>query len=220
MQPATRRQLLGVACLVAVAGGAALLFSPARVVGGLENLATRPLLFFVALAALYVVRPFLLWPVSSIAVVLGYVYGPTLGLPVALAGAGLSGLPPFLIARYVDSDAGLFGSLADSGEQVTATVGEFRGVLAGRFSPVPGDVVSYAAGLSGVSIGAFVTGTLVGEVPWALVAVLAGNSMRTLSPSGFALGPNAALAIGGLAVIVLAGPVYSHLRGSPSELPE
>jgi len=218
MQPATRRQLLGIACLATVAGGAALLFSPARVVVALENLAAQPLSFVLALAALYVVRPFLLWPVSAIAVLLGYVYGPAIGLPVAVAGAGLSGLPPFLIARYADSDAGPFGALAESGRQVTAAVGEFRGVLAGRFSPLPGDVVSYAAGLSEVSVGAFVAGTLVGEIPWALVAVLAGDSMRTLSLSGFALGPHAVLAIGGLAVIVLAGPVYSHFRGALPEL--
>jgi len=216
MDSATRRQLLGMGCLGAVAAGAAALFSPATIVAQLEHLATHPLQFALALCAVYLVRPFLLWPVSSVAVVLGYLYGPAVALPIAVAGAALSGLPPFLVARYASSEGGLFGSVAATGERLTETVGETRGVLAARLSPIPGDPISYAAGLSNVSVGAFIAGTLVGEVPWALVAVVAGSSMRTLSVTGFAFSPAAVLAIAALAVIVLAGPVYNHYRGDLS----
>jgi uncharacterized membrane protein YdjX (TVP38/TMEM64 family) len=213
MEPATRRQLLGMAGLGAVAVGAALLFSPARVVAGLEHLATHPLQFALALLAVYLVRPLLLWPVSSVAVVLGYVYGPVVALPIALAGAGLTGLPPFLLARYASTDAGPFGVIGDRGRRLADAVGETRGVLAARLSPVPGDAVSYGAGLSEVSVGAFLLGTVVGEIPWALVAVFAGDSMRTLALSGFALSPAAVIVIASLGVIVLSGPLYSRLRG-------
>lgn len=213
MERATRRQLLGVACLGSVAALAAALFSPATVVTWLEHLASHPFQFGLALLAVYLVRPFLLWPVSSIALVLGYVYGPVVALPVAIVGAAVSGLPAFFVARYARSDAGIFGSLAETGQRFTDTVGETRGVLVARLSPIPGDPISYASGLSNVSIGAFLAGTLVGEVPWALVTVFAGDSMRTLSVTGFTLSPSAVLAIAGLAVIVLAGPLYNHLRG-------
>ena len=212
MERATKRQVLGMACLGVLALVATLLFSPATVVTKLEHLATHPLQFAVALVAVYLVRPFLLWPVSSIALVLGYVYDPIIALPIALIGAGISGLPPFFVARYARSDVGPFGSVADTGRQLTNAVGETRGVLVARLSPIPGDPISYASGLTNVSFGAFVLGTVVGEVPWALVTVVAGSSMRTLSVTGFTLSPAAVLAIAGLGVIVLAGPLYNHLR--------
>ncbi len=218
MERATYRQLLGMACLGAVALGAAALFSPATVVAELEHLAAaHPLQFAAALAAVYLARPFLLWPVSSVALVLGYLYGPAVALPLALAGAALSGLPPFLIARYA-SDEGLLGSVGDSGRQLVDAVGETRGVLAARLSPVPGDPISYGAGLSDVSAGAFLLGTVVGEVPWALVTVFAGSSMRRLTVTGFSVSPAAVVAMAGLAVIVLSGPLYSHYRGASSDL--
>ncbi len=217
MERATYRQLLGMGCLGAVALGAAVLFSPATVVGELEHLAVaHPLQLAAALAVVYLVRPFLLWPVSSVALVLGYHYGPAVALPLALAGAALTGLPPFLIARYVGED-GLLGYVGDSGRQLVDTVGETRGVLAARLSPVPGDPISYAAGLSNVSVGAFLAGTVLGEIPWALVTVFAGDSMRQLSVTGFSASPAAVAAMAGLAIIVLSGPLYSRYRARNPE---
>lgn len=211
MNRATQRQLVGVAGLVGVAVAAAFLSSPETVIGELEALAARPLLFVVALVAIYLVRPFLLWPVSSIALVLGYLYDPALAFPVALAGAALTAMPPYLIGRYAKSDVGIFAPVCHSGEQVVDAVGETRGVIAARFSPIPGDPVSYAAGLSGISLRPFLTGTVVGEIPWALVAVTAGASMRSLTLSEFTVSAELVVALAGLAILVLAGPVYNHV---------
>ena len=216
MERATCRQLLGMACLGGLALAAAVLFSPATVVAELEHLAAHPAQFVLALAAVYAVRPFLLWPVSSVALVLGYLYGPVVALPVALAGAAFTGLPPFLIARHA-GDKGVLGVVGASGRGLVDTVGETRGVVAARLSPVPGDPVSYAAGLSEVSVGAFVVGTALGEVPWALVTVLAGNSMRQLTVTGFSFSPAIVAAMAGLAVAVLSGPAYRWFRGTPAD---
>ncbi|MFC7058273.1 TVP38/TMEM64 family protein [Halovenus salina] len=212
MKRATVRQLIGLGGLGGVAAAAAFLFSPGTVVAELEALASRPLLFAVALVAVYLVRPFLLWPVSSVALVLGFLYGTAVALPLALAGAALTALPPYLVGRYAKTDIGLFGTLGSSGEQFVETVGEFRGVVAARFSPVPGDPISYGSGLSGVSLKPFLAGTVVGEIPWALVTVLTGASMRTLSVSSFSLSPELVVALAGLAVILLAGPLYRALN--------
>lgn len=202
------------ACLGTVALLAAVLFSPATLVAELEHLATHPVQFALVLAAVYLVRPFLLWPVSAVALVLGYLYGPV-ALPLALVGAGLTGLPPFLLARYANSEAGVLGAVASTGRDLVDAVGETRGVLAGRLSPVPGDAVSYGAGLSDVGVGAFLVGTVIGEIPWAVVTVFAGDSMRTLALSGFSPGPAAVVAIAGLGVLVLSGPIYARVRGNP-----
>ena len=210
MKRATVRQFLGVTGLVGVALTAALLFSADAVITELEGLASRPLLFALALVSVYLVRPFLLWPVSSIALVLGFLYGPAVALPLALAGAALTAIPPYLLGRYAQSDIGLFGHIGSSGEQFVETVGEFRGVVAARFSPIPGDPISYGAGLSGVSLRPFLSGTVVGEVPWALVTVFTGASMRTLSVSEFAVSTELVVALGGLAIILLTGPLYNY----------
>lgn len=218
MHRATRRQLVGMAALAGIAGGAALVLSPTAVVGRLEGLTTRPLVFGIALAAIYLVRPFLFWPMSAVAVFLGYLYDPVVAVPVALAGAALTCLPPFALARWARSDTGVLSVLAEPGSQLVGTIGETRGVVAGRLSPVPGDAVSYAAGLSNVSIGAFLLGTVVGEVPWALVAVLAGNSMRTLTVRGAQPDPTLIAGIAALALLVLGRPAYRHLRrGTPGK---
>jgi uncharacterized membrane protein YdjX (TVP38/TMEM64 family) len=214
MHPATQRQAAAVAGLLGVAAVAMLLFSPETVIARLEGLADTPALFGVVLVGVYLVRPFLLWPVSLVAVVLGYLYGPTLALPLSLAGALLTGTPPYLLGRYARTDIGLFGSLSDSGERLVGAVGETRSVLAARFSPVPGDPISYCAGLVGVSPRPFYLGTLVGELPWALVAVLTGASMRSLSLAEFAVSPTLVAALAGFAVLVLSGPVYSRTRAS------
>lgn len=215
MKRATVRQLVGLGGLAGLAAAAAVLFSPETVVAELEALAGRPLLFAVALAAVYLVRPFLLWPVSSVALVLGFLYGAALAFPLALAGAALSALPPYLVGRYAKTEVGLFGAIGTSGERFVGTVGEFRGVVAARVSPVPGDPISYGSGLSGISLRPFIAGTLVGEVPWALVTVFTGASMRTLSPSEFAVSAELVVALTGLTVILLAGPLYNYYTNDP-----
>lgn len=214
MDRATRRQLVGMAGLAGVALASAVAFSLETVVAELEGIAERPFLFVFALVALYIVRPFLLWPVSSIALVLGYLYGMIVAFPLALAGAGLTAIPPYLVGRYASTDAGLFGYVRSSGTELISAVGETRGVVAARLSPVPGDPISYAAGLSGVSPRSFLVGTVVGEIPWAAVAVATGASMRQLTLAGFSLSLEFMIVVLGLAAIALAGPLYNHVVGT------
>jgi uncharacterized membrane protein YdjX (TVP38/TMEM64 family) len=213
MHPATRRQAVAVAGLLAVAALSTLAVSPAAVLARLEGLAGAPLVLAGVLVAVYLVRPFLLWPMSLVAVVLGYLYGPV-GIPIALVGALLTATPPYLLGRYAQTDIGLFGTVSNSGRRLVGAVGETRGVLAARLSPVPGDPISYCAGMSDVSARPFYLGTLVGEVPWAVVAVLTGASMRSLSLAEFAVSPELVVVLAGLAVLTLSGPLYSHTQTS------
>ncbi|MEA5387101.1 VTT domain-containing protein [Haloarculaceae archaeon H-GB2-1] len=131
-----------------------------------------------------------------------------LGVPVAFAGAVLTNLPPFLLARYVRTDAGVFGVAARAGERIVDVTGAFRGIVAARLAPSQADVVSYAAGLSGVSTGTYLAGTVVGEIPWIVGAVLAGDSMRTLSVHGLNHSLSLVVAASSLALLLLAGPLY------------
>jgi len=214
MRQSTRRQALGLAVVAGTALAAAVAFTPAGVLQEVEHLAAHPVLFVLGLAGVYLLRPLFVWPISAVSVLVGYVYGPELGIPVALVGAVGTCLPPFLLARYAAED-GLFGSLGTSGERLVEATGELRGVFAARLAPLPADAVSYAAGLSGVSTSSFVGATIAGEIPWVTAAVLAGASMRRLTLQGIESGLPLVVGAAALAVLVLAGPAYRHLQGDP-----
>ncbi len=203
-----RRQAAGLA-LVAVVVVGSLLAGPDRLFAVARDLADRPVVFGALLVAVYLVRPLFAWPTTLVAVLAGYAYGPVWGFPVALAGTTGSALLPFLAARYVGKGSGLVARLGDSGERFFDATGDLRGMVASRLAPAPSDPVSAAAGLSGVSPGAFVVGTAVGEVPWTAAAVLAGGSLDHLSTAGLTAIRWELLAAGGaVAVALLAGPAY------------
>jgi uncharacterized membrane protein YdjX (TVP38/TMEM64 family) len=205
---ATKRQLASLLALGLVLGGAAVVFSPAAVLGSISTLAERPAAFLAVIAVLYLARPFLMWPVSVLSITVGYALGATYGIPVAIAGTLVSNTIPFLFARYARTDSGVVGFATRSGDQFVETTGELRGVIAARLSPLPADAVSSAAGLSEVSLGAYLLGTLVGESPWIAAEVIAGASMHTLSVHG--LSHSLSLFVGAtlLSALLLAGPVY------------
>jgi uncharacterized membrane protein YdjX (TVP38/TMEM64 family) len=208
MTAVSRRQVVGLA-LLAVVAAASLLAGPDRLLGVARGLADRPLRFAVLLVGVYLVRPLFAWPTTLVAILAGYAYGPVWGFPVALAGTTASALLPFLAARYVGSGSGLVARLGDSGERFFSAAGDLRGMIASRLAPAPSDPVSAAAGLSGVSTGAFVAGTAVGEVPWTVAAVLAGSSLDRLSTAGLnAVGWELVAAAAAVAAALLAGPVY------------
>lgn len=214
MTPGRRWAVLVIFAGLAVVLG--LVFSPATVTARLGDVLYAPW-FPAVLVGLYLLRPALAWPISAISVLVGFRYGLGVGLPVALAGVVLTSLIPFAVARRYRPEAGWAGRLAAGSERFFDGAGSLRGVVAARLAPTPAEVVSAAAGVSGVSTGAFVIGTLLGELPWTLAAVLVGHSMRRFRPGATVLDPW--LAVGGAlaAVLVLAGPTYRLLRRRRSE---
>lgn len=217
MDRTTRRQLAGTALFLAVAAAATVVLSPAGVLAWLSGLASDPVAFALALAALYAIRPLFAWPISPISALVGFVLGVTYGVPVALVGATLTCLPPFFVARYAGRTGGLFGRLNDAGRDVVAATGATRGVLAARLSPLPADPVSYGAGVAGVSTPAYVVGTVLGEIPWVIVEVLAGASMRQVATHGLTAGLHVLVVAFAASLLLLAGPAYRHVTdGQPA----
>jgi uncharacterized membrane protein YdjX (TVP38/TMEM64 family) len=211
MERATARQLAGLAVLGAVALVAALTFSPAGVARRVTALAADPWTFGAVLLVAYLLRPVVAWPISLLSVVVGVGFGPV-GVPVALGGAVLTCLPPYLIARRLGHDAGLLGTLGDHGRHYFSTTGHLRGVAAARLAPIPADPVSYTAGLSNVPVGQYALGTALGELPWVTAAVLVGASAETITTEGVHGGPALLVGATGLAVLLLSGPAYQVLR--------
>ena len=211
MKRASLRQLTGIAAVLAVAGVATLITSPEALFSGAERLAERPATFAVVMVAAYLLRPLLAWPISALSILLGYVLGPT-AVPVALAGAVVTALPAYAVARYLGHDAGLLARVGDAGTVVRRTTGDLRGIVAVRLAPLPTDPVSYAAGLAGVPLRPYVVGTAVGEAPWVVAAVLLGASAGELTRAGLSADPLLVItAVALAALLALSGPAYRRV---------
>ncbi|QPV63507.1 TVP38/TMEM64 family protein [Halosimplex litoreum] len=209
---ATRRQLAGLGALALALAAGAVVFSPAAVLESLVALSGDPWRFLAVLVVLYVVRPFVLWPVSLLSLTVGYVYGAAVGIPIAAAGVAVSTAPPFLLARRFRTDEGVLGRTAGVGDRIVTATGGFRGLVAARLAPIPSDVTSSAAGLSDLSPRTYLAGTLVGETPWIVGAVVAGASMHTLSVDGLDQGIALVAAATAVSGLLLAGPTYRLVR--------
>ncbi|MFW5918544.1 MAG: TVP38/TMEM64 family protein, partial [Haloferacaceae archaeon] len=86
-----RARLAAGALLAGVIAAAAIVVSPDVVLDRLTWLAADPVRFGAALVLLSLVRPFLAWPTSLLALLAGYGYGLA-GVPIALALMGVGRL--------------------------------------------------------------------------------------------------------------------------------
>lgn len=213
VHPATVRQLAGVAIVAVFAGVVALVASPSALFDHAEAVAARPVLLAVTLVVLYLVRPLLAWPISVLSILLGYALGPV-AFPLALAGAVVTTLPAYALARHLGHDAGLFARIGNAGALVRETAGDVRSIVAVRLAPLPTDPVSYTAGLAGVPLRPYVVGTALGEAPWVATTVLVGTSMGQLTTSGLSTDPIFVVTSIALAALVaLSGPASRRLAG-------
>ncbi|APX96247.1 TVP38/TMEM64 family protein [Natronorubrum daqingense] len=104
------------------------------------------------------------------------------------------------------------------------TAGPIRGVVASRLVPIPSDISTCAAAVSGVKYHQFVLGTLVGELPWTVAAVVVGASAATITTAGLGeLSLTLTVACVLAAAVLLAGPIYrlvqTRLRTRPAGKP-
>lgn len=214
MGPAVRRQLLGGLTVAVLGVVGVVVLSPGRALRAVVGLGERPLYFLGGLVVVYGVRSLVLWPISALSILVGFVLGVRLGVPVALAGAVYTCLPPYALARCAPDESGPLNRISRLGRRVTASTGDLRGLVAARLLPLPADPVSYAAGLAGVSLPAYVLGTALGELLWIVAAVTAGASMRTFTVDGAGSSLGLIAGAAGLGVLLLAGPVYRRVRGA------
>ncbi|PSQ44817.1 TVP38/TMEM64 family protein [Halobacteriales archaeon SW_7_68_16] len=183
--------------------------SPRRAVAALARLADDPVAYGVALVVLYAVRPAFAWPTTLCAAAVGYGYG-FVGFPLALVGAALTSVPPFLVVAHATTDGdGIADRAIGAAESYFGATGTVRGVVAARLAPIPADAVTAAAAASDVPLRRYLLGTLVGEIPWTAAAIAVGASADHLTTGGIdAVPPVIALAGAIGAGLLLAGPAY------------
>jgi len=211
-----RRLLAGGLTLLGVAL-AAWFVSPGVAINTFERLAGAPLLFAAVLAVVAVVRPFVAWPTLLLPIGVGFAYGLA-GLPLALVALVVTSLPPY----WFGISAAGSSRLTAGGERLLTETGGVRGVASARLFPVPSDVISVAAGAMGVRLRPYLAGTLLGELPWAILGILAGSSVDRLTTSDLSGTVNPWLLAGmaALAVLLLAGPCYRFVLLQSRAVPQ
>lgn len=224
MSPSPLRRPLAGALVAGSLAVSSLLASPSAVVTAVESAAADPFLFGLVVAGLYLVRPVLAWPTTPLAAVVGYGYGVAVGVPIALLGVVVTVIPVFLAARWFSEGCSEtawttlpFGRSIDRGRGAVVgyyeTAGPLRGVTASRLAPIPSDIATCAAAVSGVRLRHLAIGTAVGELPWTVAAVTVGASAATITTDGLgSLGAPLVVGCAFAAALLLAEPAYRVAR--------
>lgn len=148
-----------------------------------------------------VVRPAFFLPVSPFTVASGFLFGFAKGLALSFLGTTLSAVLTFFLSRYLLHD--FVHRQAAGRYPLIEKALEGRGwnfVLFLRVVPaIPFDFVGYLAGASRIRFRDYLIGTILGELPGAVVLVLFGASLDRVGSAMF----YASLA---LAVVVLLAP--------------
>ena len=184
---------------------AAWVVSPGVALGRFETLASKPLLFGAVVLAVAVVRPACAWPTLLLSTGIGLAYGLS-GLPLAVVALVLTSLPPYWFGAATAGS----GRLTTAGQTLLAETGGVRGMTAARLLPLPSDVISVAAGAVGVRLRPYLAGTALGELPWAILGLIVGQSVDHLATGELsgAVDPWLLAGMTATAIILLAGPCY------------
>jgi uncharacterized membrane protein YdjX (TVP38/TMEM64 family) len=166
----------------------------------------------------YAVRPLALFSAALLTVAAGVLYGPIVGIGLAVVGANLSALVAYAVGRALGGEipAGPPGPGWGARLLSRLRTHTFETVLTLRFLFVPYDAVNYLAGAARLRVTPFLVATAVGSLPGTVTFVLFGAGLGDLSelaegrlpsPDPWLLGVSAALF-----VISLAGARWLRRR--------
>ena len=160
--------------------------------------------------AIYAVRPLALLSAAVLTVAAGALYGPLLGLGLAVVAANASALVAYALGRALGDE--IAGPALDRG-RLAAWIERLRSrtfetVLTLRFLFVPYDAVNYLAGATRLRPAPFLIATALGSLPGTVTFVLFGAGLgdlaelsagRAPAPDLRLLGASAALFVASLA---------------------
>ncbi|MEX2625905.1 MAG: VTT domain-containing protein [Ilumatobacteraceae bacterium] len=124
------------------------------------------------------VRPFLLLPASILTVAMGLVFGPVVGLAVAVIALNLSAIVGYGLGGAFTREARRDTRLAAWGRRLRDN--SFEAVLVMRLVFLPYDVVNYFAGYLRIRWWPFIIATNIGSLPASASFVFLGASITSL----------------------------------------
>lgn len=135
-----------------------------------------------AFVLVYLARPLLLFPASLLTIAAGILFGPVVGIPVAIVAATASAFVAFQIGKTFSPTAVRAGDGATVIDRWSGRLRNesFLAVMLMRLAFLPYDLVSYSAGFLRINAGSFVAATSLGSLPGTISFVLAGASLQRL----------------------------------------
>ncbi|WP_307817676.1 TVP38/TMEM64 family protein [Nocardia acididurans] len=201
LEPRTLALILGVAGLFVAAA-----LIPHPTAGQIRDWADSvgpllPLVFF-ALHTVVCVAPF---PRTIFTLSAGMLFGPALGLTIAIGATTLSAVLALLLVRALDRDHVAARLTHPAVQAVDARLARRGWLAVGSLRLIffaPFSVVNYCAGLSSVRLWPYLAATFLGIIPGTIGTVLLGNALTGTASTGQWIITGSCLAVGllGLAV--------------------
>jgi uncharacterized membrane protein YdjX (TVP38/TMEM64 family) len=136
-----------------------------------------------AFVLVYTLRPLLLFPATLLTVGAGILYGPLLGLGMAIVGANAGAVLAYGLAHVLGADVA--GKALEhprlQGMTRRLRANAFEAVLTLRFLFAPYDAVNYLAGALRLGVAPFLLATAIGSLPGTLVFVLFGAGLADVA---------------------------------------
>lgn len=160
-----------------------------------------PLLFFLV-HALVTVAPF---PRTVFTLSAGLLFGPILGITLAVAATTVSAVLALLLVRALDREQ-VAARLTHPAVQAVDRRLARRGWLAvgslRLIAPVPFSVINYCAGLSSVRMMPYLLATFVGIIPGTIGVVVLGDALTGRTNPGLLVLSGVCIAIGVIGLVV------------------
>ncbi|MBB5916306.1 putative membrane protein YdjX (TVP38/TMEM64 family) [Nocardia transvalensis] len=160
-----------------------------------------PLVFF-AVHAIVTVAPF---PRTVLTFSAGLLFGPALGIGLAVAATTVSAALALLLVRALDRDQ-VAARLTHPAVRAVDRRLERRGWLAvgslRLIAPVPFSIINYCAGLSSIRMLPYLVATFVGIIPGTVGVVVLGDALTGRTEPGFLVLSGICITIGVVGLIV------------------
>ncbi|WP_280269853.1 TVP38/TMEM64 family protein [Nocardia wallacei] len=160
-----------------------------------------PLVFF-AVHAIVTVAPF---PRTVFTLSAGLLFGPILGIAVAVSATTVSAVLALLLVRALDREQ-VAARLRHPAVRAVDRRLERRGWLAvgslRLIAPVPFSVINYCAGLSSVRMLPYLLATVVGVIPGTIGVVVLGDALTGRTEPGFLVLSGVCITLGVIGLVV------------------
>jgi uncharacterized membrane protein YdjX (TVP38/TMEM64 family) len=185
------------------------LIDPTTITAAINRYPAAPLIFL----SIHILASLLFVPRTLLAIVAGLLFGVGWGILWAELGSVLGAAAGFLIARDISSGPIRLGGsarLRPALERIER--GGWRAVALLRLIPVmPHSLTNYGLGLTGLPIGAYALGSMVGQLPLTVAYVDLGAAGERLMAGGAGWLPPTLIGIAVLALSLLI-PAWSRWR--------
>lgn len=137
-----------------------------------------------------IVFPNLMFPFAVIIMAGGIIFGCVKGIILSLIGGFLSAIAGYYLARFLGREtirAYFFrGRLADVDKKLSDN--GFLSMLVIRTIGIPFGVQNYIGGITGINLSSYISGSLIGMLPWVIGMTLLGESLMSIDKHIFFMG--------------------------------